>query len=333
MSELRLNVVTKEWVIIAPERSTRPRELKAQVERPKLPAYDPACPFCPGNEHETETELHREPDGEGWATRVVLNRYPVLTRQEASPAHKHHGLRHSLDGFGAHEVVIDTPRHDLATAMMGRPQLETLMRTCRDRFRALMEDPRIGHVLIFKNHGLAAGTSLIHPHSQVVATSVVSYQVRDRIRTLEDHEALYGECVLCQMIDQEATEGVRVVFINDSFVAFVPYAALSAFHIWIFPLRHMATFGEVTDDEARDLAETLHVVLGKLYFGLGDPDFNYVIRSAPRNCASTAFHWYMSVVPRLGRAAGFELGSGMYVNDRYPEDAAEFLSKIEVPER
>lgn len=332
MSELRLNVVTREWVIIAPERSSRPREVKSEIARPELPRYETGCPFCPGNERETEVEVYRVPDGEGWATRVVLNRFPVLTRQQASPAHKHHGLRHSLEGFGAHEVVIDTTRHDLATALMGRVQLETLVRTYRSRFQALMEDPRIGHVLIFKNHGLAAGTSLIHPHSQVVATSVVSYQVRDRIRTLEDHQALYGECVLCQMIDQEATEGVRVVFINDSFVAFVPYAALSAFHIWVFPLRHMATFGEITDEEAKDLAETLHVVLGKLYFGLGDPDFNFVIRSAPRNCSPSAFHWYMSVVPRLGNAAGFELGSGMYVNDRYPEEAAELLHTVEVPE-
>lgn len=334
MSELRLNVVTKEWVIIAPERGSRPREIKPLASvRPPLPVHDPGCPFCPGNERETETEVFRLGNGDGadWATRVVLNRYPVLSREHVSPDQKHHGLRHSLQGFGVHEVIIDTPRHDIATAVMPRSQIETLFLTYRARYRACVEDERIGHVVIFKNHGLAAGTSLIHPHSQVVATSVVSYQVRDRIRTLEDHDALYGQCVLCQMIDQEATEGVRVIHINDSFVAFVPYAALSPFHVWVFPLRHMAQYGELTDDEVKDLAETMHIVLGKLYFGLGDPDFNFVIRSAPRTCPASAFHWYLSIVPRLGRTAGFELGSGMYVNDRAPEEAAEFLQSVEVP--
>lgn len=334
MSELRLNVVTKEWVIIAPERSSRPRDFKPRISRPPLPAHDDTCPFCPGNEAETEREMFRiEQEGStAWQVRAVLNRFPVLRHREASCEHHHDGLKHSVEGFGAHEVVIETPRHDLATAMMPVDQVESILRTYRTRYNAIVEDPRIRHVIIFKNHGKGAGTSLIHPHSQLVATSVVSYQVRDRIRTLEDHQALYGRCVLCQMIEQEIHEQVRIVHVNDSFVAMVPYAALSSYHLWIFPRRHMATFGEIEERELRDLATALRTVLRKLYFGLSDPDFNYVIRSAPRDCSEFEFHWYLSIVPRLARAAGFELGSGMYVNDRYPEDSARELREMIVPE-
>jgi UDPglucose--hexose-1-phosphate uridylyltransferase len=334
MSELRLNVVTKEWVIIAPERSTRPRDFKPRVSRPPLPRHDPQCPFCTGNESMTTDEVFRLPGAspETWQTRVVPNRYPVLSKQQANPAPRHEGFKHAVDGFGVHDVIIETPRHDLTTATMAPEQVEAILRTYRHRYRSCLQDPGIAHILLFKNHGPAAGTSLIHPHSQIIATSVVSYQVRDRIRTLEDHQALYGQCVLCKMIDDEIADGVRIVHLNKSFVALVPYAALSSFHLWIFPRRHMASYVEIGDDEITDLASCLRTVLRKLYFGLSDPDYNYVIRSAPRACSGAEFHWYLSIVPRLARAAGFELGSGMFVNDAFPEDSAAFLRSVAVPE-
>ncbi|MBI5533395.1 MAG: galactose-1-phosphate uridylyltransferase [Deltaproteobacteria bacterium] len=334
MSELRLNVVTKEWVIIAPGRATRPKDFKSRPSRPPLAAHDPDCPFCPGNEHLTTEESFRLPAAldAGWQTRVVPNRFPVLSRDQTNPAPRHDGLKHAVDGFGVHDVIIETPRHDLTTALMPPSQVEAILRTYRNRYQVCQADPRLGHILLFKNHGPAAGTSLVHPHSQVVATSVVSYQVRDRIRTLEDHQALYGHCVLCKMVDDEIAEGVRIVHLNESFVALVPYAALSSYHIWIFPRRHMGSYGEINDVEVANLAASLRAVLRKLYFGLNDPDFNYVIRSSPRTCSNGEFHWYLSIVPRLARAAGFELGSGMYVNDSYPEDSAAFLRSVQVPD-
>ncbi len=331
MSELRLNVVTKEWVIIAPERAARPYDHHPPLPEPR-PARVDDCPFCPGNEAMTTAEVSRVDDGTGgWSTRVVENKFPVLTNAQEVPAHHHAGLNHTVNGIGVHEVIIETPRHDLAIARMPPEQVRHIVTTYRQRYQACREDPRIAHIIIFKNHGAGAGTSLIHPHSQLIATPVISYQVRDRIRTMEEHMALYGECVLCRMIREEITQQSRILYQNQSFAAMIPYAALSRFHMWIFPLRHMPRFGDIEDHEVTDLAEALRVVTRKLYFGLGDPDFNLVIRSAPRTCTHDEFHWYVSLVPRIGQAAGFELGSGIYVNTSYPEESAALLRAVPVP--
>lgn len=333
MSELRLNVVTKEWVIIAPERASRPDEFSRLINRPPRPAHAPNCPFCPGNEADTAAEVFRivrTSDG-GWQTRVVENKYPVLTRLSKRIQSRHRGLMHAVDGYGVHEVVIDTPRHDLTVALLPTPEVEAIIESYRNRYQACMSDNRIAHIVIFKNHGPGAGTSLIHPHSQVIGIPVVSYQVRDRIRTMEEHLALHGDCALCQMIQDEIEAEERILYQNDSFVALIPYAALSRYHIWIFPKRHMARFGEMSEDEVPELAQTLRHVLRMLYYGLGDPDFNYIVRSSPRGCAPEAFHWYISIVPRTGQAAGFELGSGMFVNPSLPEQSAAFLRSVTLP--
>lgn len=331
MSELRLNVVTKEWVIIAPERSSRPVEHTPCSRRPQA-LHLPDCPFCPGNESMTTREVFRIDDDDGtWITRVVPNKFPVLTDRGLMPAHRHAGLNHTVEGVGVHEVIIETPRHDLAIAQMTPSQVRTIVMTYFDRYNTCRDDPRIAHVLLFKNYGAGAGTSLIHPHSQLIGTPVISYQVRDRIRTMEEHQALYGECVLCRMIHEEIAQGVRIIHQNDSFAAMIPYAALSRFHIWVFPLRHMARFGDMSGEEIVEFAEVLRAVMRQLYYGLGDPDFNYVIRSAPRTCTREEFHWYLSIVPRITQAAGFELGSGIYVNPSYPEESAEFLRSVQVP--
>ncbi|HNZ25170.1 MAG TPA: galactose-1-phosphate uridylyltransferase [Polyangiaceae bacterium] len=333
MSELRFNVVTKEWVIIAPERAARPSD-HTPPSKPKQPAYRPTCPFCPGNESMAATEVMRltAPDG-SWKTRAIRNLFPILAKAQRAPVHHHVGLQHTVEGFGAHEVIIETPHHDLGLALLEPDQMKAIIETYRDRYNACRQDPHIAHVVLFKNHGAAAGTSLVHPHAQIVGTPVVSYQVRDRIRTLEDHLALYGECVLCRMLAEEIDARSRLLHLSDSFVAFIPYAALSRYHIWIFPRRHIARFGDMTDDEVSDLADTLRTVLRQLHFGLGDPAFNYLVRSAPRSCAQEEFHWYISIVPRIGQAAGFELGSGIFVNTSYPEDSASYLRSVDISEK
>jgi UDPglucose--hexose-1-phosphate uridylyltransferase len=310
----------------------RPRVVIESAPRIAAASYDATCPFCPGNEHLAETEVYRRPTAASapWRTRSVVNRYAVLSPQSSCDA-MHAGLHHSVAGFGIHEVIIDTPRHDRAPALGECAELEAVIATYRERYLAARVDPRIQHVVIFKNHGPIAGTSLPHPHSQLVATPVVSWQVRDRIRTMEDHFALYGECVLCRLIAEEIADGGRIVELSPEFVALVPYAALSPFHVWLFPRRHMASFSELREEEIPPFADCLRRVLLRLHHALGDPDHNYVIRSAPRNCVCEEYHWYVSIVPRLGRAAGFELGSGIYVNDTYPENAAALLRSIELP--
>jgi len=330
MSELRLNVVTREWVIIAPERASRPSDAVPSRRHLSLPPHDPACPFCPGNEHMTAAEVERCESSPGtWRTRVVLNMYPVLSRNSSGIKPHHDGLMHAVNGFGTHEVVIDSPHHNLSIAQLALEDVACVLRAYRSRYRALRADPEIAHIIVFKNHGFSAGTSLAHPHSQIVGTPVVSHQVRERIRTMEDHLALFGECVICRLIDEEIAQGVRIVHTSPSFVAMVPYAALSSYHVWLFPRRHMAWFGDIGDDELSDLAKTLHTVMRKVYRGLGNPDYNFLIRSAPRTCTNEQYHWYLSIVPRIGQAAGFELGSGIYVNPTLPEEAARFLRSVD----
>ncbi len=330
MSELRLNVVTREWVIIAPERASRPSDSPPSRRHIALAPHDSSCPFCPGNESMTAAEIDRCEAAPGqWQTRVVANMFPVLSRDVPGLKPRHNGLKTAVNGFGTHEVVIDSPRHDLTIAQLSLQEVECIVRTYRARYQALRADPSIAHIIVFKNHGYAAGTSLAHPHSQIVGTPVVSHQVRERIRTMEDHLALFGECVLCRLVAEEIDQAVRIVHLSPSFVAMVPYAALSSYHLWVFPRRHMAWFGDISDDEVKDLAHTLQVVMKKLYRGLGNPDFNYLIRSAPRTCTDEEYHWYVSIVPRVGQAAGFELGSGIYVNPCLPEDAAAMLRAVD----
>ena len=187
------------------------------------------------------------------------------------------------------------------------------------------------HVTIFKNHGNAAGASLEHPHSQMIATPVISHQVRNRLYEALRHYDEYGECIFCNVIRQETEDGVRVVMASEHFVAIEPFASSTPFNTHIYPRRHMASIGDIQEAEVRDLANVLRTVLAKLYVGLSDPDFNYTIRTAPAESAGVKYyHWYLTIIPRLTKMAGFELGSGMFINTVLPEAAAEFLRNTSI---
>ena len=184
---------------------------------------------------------------------------------------------------------------------------------------------------IFKNHGTDAGTSLEHPHSQMIATPVISYQVRQRFQEAMQHFDDFGCCMFCQIIEEELEEQKRVVLTSEHFVAVELFASPAPFCTHIYPRRHMANFADVSSKEIADLGRVLRTVLAKLYVGLENPDFNFTIRTAPTECVGVRyFHWYMSVIPRLTRTAGFELGSGMFINTVIPEEAAEFLRNVKV---
>ncbi len=326
MPELRLNVITNEWVIISKERSFRPSDFRWPVAPGPLPAWVETCPFCPGNEALSPQESLRRSGADGsWQTRVVANKFPALSAEVAHAQYRHDGLKIAVDGFGFHEVIIDSPRHDLSVGALSDAAMTEMLATYRARYQACAADARIQQVLIFKNQGERAGSSLVHPHSQLIATPVVSNQVRERVRIMEEYHAQHGVCLGCQMLAEELSDGVRVLLATEHFVAFIPYAALSTFHTWIFPRRHMARFGAIADAELQDLARVLGRVVGAMGQSLSYPDYNYVIRSAPRTCAEQHFHWYLTIVPRLSRAAGFELGSGMFINAAVPEESAAFL--------
>lgn len=329
MPEIRLNRISGDWVIIATERAKRPEDFAHAKEMEAVPSYVPTCPFCRGNEGQTPPESFRLPDRDGgWAVRAVPNKFSALTA-EGEVLRLGAGLKKFLPGVGRHEVIIETPAHDRPLPLLPVAHVEQVLLAYRNRFLAFYWDSRIEHVIIFKNHGRAAGTSIEHPHAQIVGTPVVPGQVRFRIeealRTYND----FGECLYCWSLREELEDGSRVVAENDSFAAFVPYAALSPFHLWIFPKRHNACFGNITDVELKDLAPILKEILFRLYAGLDDPDLNYVVRSlSPQEGALKYYHWYITIIPRLTTAAGFELGTGMFINTALPEESARFLREV-----
>jgi len=330
MPEFRLNLITREWVVVNGERARGPAEFRRGSTRSVKPAYVDSCPFCRGNEAETTLELFRTPEKGPWQIRVLQNKYPVLAR-EGEPERTMDGPRRMVSGVGLHEVIVESPLHDKSPAFFELTHMAELLHIYRRRFNDAYLDKRMEHVIIFKNHGPASGTSIGHPHSQLVATPVVPARFRDRILASMHYFDDTGKCLKCDMIKKEKAESSRVIFETDYFITFIPYAALSPFHLWIFPKRHMACFSSINEEEILDLALHLKNILHKLHLGLDDPDYNYSISSsAPRHSESEFSHWYISIIPRLLETTGFELGSGIYVNPSRPEKNAEFLRAIEV---
>ncbi len=332
MSELRQNFATKEWVVIATERARRPEEMASRRERRPAVSFVASCAFCPGNEKLTPPEILRVPAGIDvpWQARVVPNKFAALSR-EAALTRTVHRSRRSINGFGIHDVIVETPDHSQAMALMPDADVARILHIYKTRYDELSLDPRIALITIFKNHGIDAGTSLEHPHSQMIATPVTSLQVRERFQHALRYFDDFGECMFCQAIEEELQDQTRIVAVSEYFVALELYASAAPFSTHIYPRRHMASFGDVSAAEMNDLARMLRLTLAKLYYGLADPDFNFTIRSAPTDSVGVKyFHWYLSVIPRLTRVAGFELGSGMFINTVLPEAAAEFLRKVDV---
>lgn len=327
-SQMRLNRATGEWVIYAPARRKRPHDLqkKESTEASSL-GFDPDCPFCTGDEKTLQSELLDFPlsHGEQWQTRVISNKYPALTPSEL-PERVAHGIYLTTAGYGRQEVIIESPLHSMTLATMSVEAIEILIDTYHHRYLALMEDPEIMMVIIFRNHGSTAGASLRHPHSQIIGTSVVP-----RNRRWQDEEAQryfdhWNRCLYCDLLQFEIQEGKRIIQENQSFVAFVPFAAQASCEVWIMPKQHQADFGSINPLQRKDFAAILQDVLARIYHKLNNPDYNYVINSAVRyKSEEPQVHWYCQIVPRLSTPAGFEIGSGISINPSLPEIDAKFL--------
>ncbi|MCK4739509.1 MAG: galactose-1-phosphate uridylyltransferase [Deltaproteobacteria bacterium] len=335
MPELRLNLVTREWVIISTKRAIRPDDFRGSNNGLPLAEFVESCPFCPGNEEKTPPESLRINDDtrggkNSWRVRVIPNKFSALTT-EGEKERCHEGTRRRVSGVGRHEVIIETPFHNLNPATLDIPRLAELLRIYRERFLDAYNDHRVEHVIIFRNHGEQAGTSLEHPHSQLIATPVVPLQFRDRVQAAMHYFDDTGHCLLCEIVKAELKDKKRIILETEDFITFIPYAAVGPYQTWIFPKRHSATFASITDFESEALATHLKAILSKLYFGLGDPDYNYVIRtSRPKDLTNEYCHWYVSIHPRLSKAAGFELGTGMHINSSRPEVDAEFLRSVKI---
>lgn len=331
MNELRQNIITRDWVVIAKGRADRPDDFASgsKVRSPR-PAYVARCPFCVGNEGETGEEIFAIRDTQGWRVRVVPNKFPALV-PVGERTRKVSGVFRSMPAVGVQEVIIEHPRHDMSLALMPVAHVADVIRVYRQRYETIRQDERIEAIIIFKNHGEAAGTSLAHPHSQLAATPIVPNQFRIRVEEAIRYFDDMGECVFCRTVAEELASHERVIEENEDFVAFIPYAALSPFHLWIFPKRHASSFDEITDTEIEHLAGVLRNVLARLDVALNDPDFNYSIRSIPTADKRTDyFHWYLTIIPRVAKTAGFELGSGMFINPSIPEENAALLASVDI---
>jgi UDPglucose--hexose-1-phosphate uridylyltransferase len=332
MTELRQNMATKEWVVIANERVKRPDDY-VTAQKPVMaksqPAYDPDCPFCPGNE-ELDLEIACYPTTGPWRTRVVSNKYPALS-VEIDLVRTFNGVHRLITGVGYHEVVVDHPAHNTTLALMEPEEIKTVLETFYERGWGIRSDSRIEQIIYFKNHGERAGASLKHPHSQIIGLPVVPTDIRHRIEEARRYFDDNGYCVFCVMMRDELEKGERLITASEHFVAFVLYASPTPFHIWILPRQHSVSFLYSQSEQMADLANILHDVMRRLYIALDDPAYNLIIRSAPvKEISNDYLHWYVTVVPRVSRTAGFELGSGMFINPSLPEECADFLRKVEM---
>jgi UDPglucose--hexose-1-phosphate uridylyltransferase len=331
--EFRQNVATKDWVIIAPERAKRPdsfgRHQRSRPPRSPL-SLDPDCPFCPGNEGMSAEECFRIGEGAEWRVRVIKNKFPALEDQ-GRPVRRSETIYRSMNGVGIHQVLVESPVHNVVTAELSVPHLVDVLAAAKRQYQGAAADSRIEHVVIFKNHGAGAGTSLEHPHWQMIAMPLVPANVRTRIEEAMRYFDDNGVCVFCRMLAEELSAQARLVVETGRYVSFCPFAAMSPYHTWILPRRHLASFGDTSDDEIGDLAVHVKEILTRFLVGLENPDFNLVVRCAPVGHSKVAyFHYYLSICPRISQAAGFELGSGMFVNTSSPEDCANRLRQVRI---
>lgn len=326
-SQFRQDITTREWVIYAPVRGERPEDFQEKTERPDLPEYDPTCPFCPGNEAQLPTIIEERQGDHSWQTRIVPNKFPALSPDQSTQRERHN-MFVTMPGFGRHEVIIEHPRHNHDMAQMAAHEVDAIVETYHQRYVELMSEHHNMLALIFRNHGERAGTSLLHPHSQIVVTGIVPHHIRWREMEAQRYFDQWGRCVFCDILAFEAESEQRLLGENGSFLAFIPFAAAVPFEIWVVPKRHQADFGDIREQEKADLARILHDMLGRLHRKLDDPDYNYIINTAARyRSGEPQLHWYLQIRPRLKTRAGFEIGSGININPSWPEENADFLRK------
>jgi UDPglucose--hexose-1-phosphate uridylyltransferase len=331
MPELRCDPISGRWVIISTDRQKRPNDFR--IERATTIGRD-QCPFCPGREAMTPPEVlsYRQngsaPNTPGWDLRVVPNKFPAL-QVEGTLDRDGEGMFDRMNGIGAHEVIIETPDHDRPFALMSEPEIERVLWAFRERILDLKKDVRLKHLLIFKNHGGAAGATLDHPHSQLIALPIVPEFVREELDGAGKHFALKERCVYCDIIRQEMRDGRRVVQENADVIALAPYAPRFAFETWLLPKVHDARFEQTPRNVSESLARLLKSVLQRLDRALEMPPWNLVLHTSPASEeAAAAYHWHVEIMPRLTRVAGFEWGTGFYINPTPPEEAAKVLRSV-----
>jgi UDPglucose--hexose-1-phosphate uridylyltransferase len=326
MPEFRQNKATKEWVIISGERAKRPSDfVEKKKKQEPIPEHRDDCPFCTGNEHMTPAPLYRYPEQGDWQLRVVTNKFAALQPDLATTRTWVGGFL-AAKGFGIAEVVIESPQHNKTIATMSINEVAQVLKAYKIRQIEIGKIENINLVTIFRNHGARAGTSLEHPHSQIIATPIVPPHVRYPMEQAIAHYDKYSTCVYCDLLAEELRQKERIIHESDNFVAFCPFASRTPFETRIYPKHHSASFVSIGEEEIEELAWLLKDILSRIYNCLDNPDYNYVLRSSPIGDENTRHqHWYMVIIPKISTPAGFEIGSGIYINTVPPEVAARYL--------
>jgi len=321
-----------EWVIVSSERAKRPADYASTAKVRNIPPeHSSDCPFCKGNEHKCDAPTYEIKDGNDWKLRVVPNKFAAVSRPEhipdtPLPRTRILGMHLLAQGYGAAEVVIESQKHNANLAFMEKNQVCEVIRAYKERFNALSEDPNIAMVNIFKNYGASAGASLEHPHSQIIATHVLATHITDEMAYARRAFNTYGTCIFCDLLKKEMDSGDRIVATSKHFAAFCPFASRNPYEVRLFPLKHSALFGTISEEEMEDLAGILQLILAKMSALLTDPDYNYYVRTVPNSDGKVGYyHWHIVITPRLTRPAGFELGTRIYINTTPPEAAAAEL--------
>jgi UDPglucose--hexose-1-phosphate uridylyltransferase len=321
--------LTGDCVVVATERAKRPhsyaRETKVNKEHTVID-----CPFCAGNEGLTPPEIFAVrsgasgPDSPGWRVRVVPNKFPAFVPDAATPGQAD-PLHSILGGTGRHEVIIHSPDHWKSLGRLSPEEIARIFAVYQARLRSVSNQEDIAAALIIINHGVEAGASIRHPHSQLFAIPIVPPLIEKELLRFSEHLDDLGSCLLCDLIDMEKSAGVRMVAENDEFVAFCPFASRVPFETYIVPKKHAADFASADEGVLRAAAELMGLVLGRMLGRLGDVPYNIYLHTRPFR-SDAPYHWHFAVLPKTTIIAGFEYGSGMMINVVEPETAAEFLS-------
>ncbi len=323
-SELRMDLVSNDWVIIATGRGRRPESF-AESKRKKSVQSKKDCPFCQKKNIQEKLARRDKKDG-NWFVISIPNKYPALSGEKELKERKL-GPNRIMQGVGYHEVII-TADHDRQAAQFNQQEMEMLVDMYQSRYIDLINKPYIKYVSIFHNHGQEAGASVAHPHSQVMAIPIIDPDLRHSLDGAESFYRSQGKCVYCTMIEWDLKDKQRIIYENDQFVVLCPFASQVAFETRVYPKEHKPYFEKMTEYEKSLFAEALQIALSKIDKGLKDPAYNFYLHTAPSAHKNyNHYHWHINILPKTSTWAGFELGAGIEISVVEPEKAAEFLRK------
>ena len=339
MAEFRQDIITGRRVIVATDRARRPETflpVGSENIREDLPDHVNNCPFCYGNEGMTPPEkvawrADGPADSPGWKVRVVPNKFPAVEIKGQPPSHSLAEERffRQMPGYGEHEVIIENPLHNRHPGEIALDQMQNVLECYRHRYINLAENPFLRSVNIYRNHKKEAGASMEHPHSQVIALPFIPFDLREEIEGSHRFYLEKGRCAYCTMIEEDSDFSQHVICGNNEFVAIVPYAARLPFETWIIPRKHQPSFTDMGTGQLEQLSRIMTNVLRRLAVSLDDPPYNYYIHSAPILTESLPhYHWHLEIFPRLTIVAGFEMASGVYINETVPEESARYLREV-----